>query len=96
MSKHMRLPNGFGQISKISNKKLRNPYRAMVTIGKTPTGRPICKLLKPVAYFPTYNEAYQALMEYKKNPYDFSHSTTFKEVLDKWSAEPDQRLRCVL
>lgn len=51
--KHMRLPNGFGQISKIKNKKLRNPYRAMVTVGKTPEGKPIVKPLKPVAYFKT-------------------------------------------
>lgn len=87
MSKRMRLPNGFGQISKLKNKRLRNPYRAMVTVGKTETGRPICKLLKPVAYFPTYNEAYAALVEYNRNPYDFSKKTTFKEVFDKWYEE---------
>lgn len=87
MSKHMRLPNGFGQISKLKNKRLRNPYRAMVTVGKTPTGRPICKLLQPQAYFPTYNDAYTALVEYNKNPYDFTKRTTFKEVFDKWFEE---------
>ena len=87
MAKRMRLPNGFGQISKLNNKRLRNPYRAMVTVGKTPTGRPICKLLQPQAYFATYNEAYQALLEYNKNPYDFSKRTTFKEVFDKWFAD---------
>lgn len=84
MSKRMRLPNGFGQISKIKNKRLRKPYRAMVTVGKTPTGRPICKLLQPEAYFETYNDAYEALLAYNRNPYDFSKKTTFKEVFDKW------------
>ena len=82
--KRMRLPNGFGQITKLNNRRLRNPYRAMVTVGKTPTGRPICKLLKPQAYFKTYNEAYAALLEYNRNPYDLTVTTTFKEVYEKW------------
>lgn len=87
MSKRMRLPNGFGQISKLKSQRLRKPYRAMVTVGKSPTGRPICKLLKPQAYFETYNEAYAALLNYNRNPYDFSKTTTFKEVFDKWFEE---------
>lgn len=57
-NKRRRLPNGFGQISEIKNRNLRNPFRAMVTVGKTSTGRPICKPLKPESYFPTYNDAY--------------------------------------
>ena len=69
-NKRRRLPNGFGQISEIKNRNLRNPFRAMVTVGKTSTGRPICKPLKPESYFPTYNDAYTALVEYNKNPYD--------------------------
>ena len=40
----------------------------MVTVGKTSTGRPICKPLKPESYFPTYNDAYAALVEYNKDP----------------------------
>ena len=67
-NKRRRLPNGFGQISEIKNRNLRNPFRAMVTVGKTPEGRPICKPLKPESYFPTYNDAYAALVEYNKNP----------------------------
>jgi len=48
--KRMRLPNGFGRITKISNKRLRNPYRVTVTVGTDMNGRPIGKLLKPKAY----------------------------------------------
>ena len=82
--KHMKLPNGFGQISKIK-KPLRNPYRAMVTVGTSETGRPICKLLKPKAYFKTYNEAYMALMDYHRNPYDITTACmTIGELYDKW------------
>lgn len=83
---HKRLPNGFGQISKIHNKNLRKPYRAMVTVGKNPdTGRPICKLLQPNAYFATYNEAYTALLEYNKNPYDLAKLMTVEELYEEWS-----------
>lgn len=84
-NKRRRLPNGFGQISKIEGKNLRNPYRVMVTVGKTSLGRPISRLLKPKAYFRTYNEAYEALVEYNKNPYDLDDSITVKELYERWS-----------
>ena len=86
-NKRRRLPNGFGQISEIKNRNLRKPFRVMVTVGKTSAARPICKLLKPEAYFETYNEAYTALVEYNKNPYDLSPSLTVKELYDRWSDE---------
>ncbi len=82
-NKRMRLPNGFGQISKINNARLRNPYRVMITVGKTDEGRPICKILKPQGYFRTYNEAYTALMTYNKHPYGLDR-TTLKDVYDVW------------
>lgn len=82
--KHRRLPNGFGQISEIKDRNLRKPFRAMVTIGHNENGRPICKPLKPDSYFATYNEAYEALLEYNKNPYDITSSCTFKDVYEAW------------
>lgn len=86
-NKRKRLPNGFGQISEIKKKNLRKPFRVMVTIGKTEEGKPISKLLKPVSYFSTYNEAYEALVEYHKNPYLLSENITVKELYDRWSEE---------
>lgn len=86
-NKRRRLPNGFGQISEIKNRNLRNPFRAMVTVGKTSTGRPICRPLKPDSYFPTYNDAYTALIEYNKNPYDLEPSITVKQLYDRWTDE---------
>lgn len=80
-----RLPNGFGQISEIKGRNLRKPFRAMVTIGKSETGRPICKPLKPNAFFETYNEAYQALMEYHKSPFDIEKDLTVEQLYEKWS-----------
>lgn len=86
-NKRKRLPNGFGQISEIKNRNLRNPFRAMVTVGKSSTGRPICKPLKPESFFPTYNDAYAALVEYNRNPYDLKEDITVKELYERWSKE---------
>lgn len=84
-NKRRRLPNGFGQISEIKGRNLRKPFRAMVTVGKTSTGRPICKPLKPDSFFETYNDAYMALVEYNKNPYDLDDSISVKELYERWS-----------
>ena len=55
-----------------------------VSVGKNQYGRPISKLLKPNAYFRTYNDAYAALVEYNKNPYDLDDDITVSELYDKW------------
>lgn len=83
-AKRMRLPNGFGQISRINGKNLRNPWRVMVSVGKTPEGKPIQKILKPKGYFKTYNEAYEALVKYHHNPYDLTDDTTMEELYNRW------------
>ena len=92
-NKRRRLPNGFGQISEIKDRNLRNPFRAMVSVGKDENGRPVCKPLKPESYFPTYNDAYMALAEYNKNPYDLGENVTVKELYEKWSAEYFETLK---
>lgn len=84
-NKRRRLPNGFGQISEIKNQNLRNRFRVMVTVGKSPTGKPICKPLKPQSYFPTYNDAYEALVKYNKNPYDLDDAITVEKLYERWS-----------
>lgn len=86
-NKRRRLPNGFGQISEIKGKNLRKPFRASVTVGKTTDGRFIRKLLKPDCFFATYNDAYMALVEYNRNPYDLDVSITVKELYDKWTED---------
>lgn len=83
-NKRRRLPNGFGQITELKKRNLRNPFRAMVTVGYNENGRPICKLLKPQAYFASYNEAYAALVEYNKNPYDLDDAITVEELYERW------------
>lgn len=83
--KHMRLPNGFGQISELKGRNLRNPYRVLITVGKDANGKPIQRALKPTAYFRTYNEAYEALVEYHKNPYDLDDDINVLELYERWS-----------
>ena len=82
-----RLPNGFGQISEIKDRNLRKPYRVMVSVGETDNGRPICRLLKPQAYFATYNDAFAALVDYNRNPYDLEPAITAKELCNDIQAE---------
>ncbi|MDO5349799.1 MAG: tyrosine-type recombinase/integrase [Lachnospiraceae bacterium] len=86
-AKRKRLPNGFGQISEIKNRNLRKPFRAMVTVGKTELGRPIVKPLKPESYFQTYELAYEALIEYNRNPYDLDDDISVEQLYEKWSDE---------
>lgn len=91
-NKRKRLPNGFGQISEIRGRNLRNPFRAMVTVGKDENGRPICKPLKPQSFFQTYNDAYAALVEYNRNPYELDPSITVKQIYEEWSEKYFSRL----
>lgn len=86
-TKRRRLPNGFGSITEIKDKTLRKRFRARVTVGKTPDGKPILKQLKPTCYFSTYNEAYEALIEYNRNPYDLDDDLTVEQLYEKWSNE---------
>lgn len=90
--KRQRLPNGFGQISKIKG-NLAKPYRAIVTIGTKYNGRPKVAMLKPEAYFRTYNEAYEALLKYNKNPFDLSKPITMNELFEEWAKEKAPELK---
>lgn len=92
-SRRRRLPNGFGQISEIKGRNLRKPFRAMISTGKKENGRPICEPLKPESYFKTYNEAYQALVEHHRNPYDLNQDMLMHELYARWSARHFEKLK---
>lgn len=85
--KHRRLPNGFGSITEVTSQNLRKRFRARICVGKTETGRAILKNLKPEAYFSSYNEAYEALMNYNKNPYDLDSAMSVEELYNCWIAQ---------
>ena len=82
MAKPMRLPNGFGNINKLSGNR-RNPYRARVFIEFTNDGK---RVYKNIGYYKKYEEALTALVEYHKNPMEFESDITFAELYDRWSA----------
>lgn len=83
-NKRRRLPNGFGQITGLKNQHLRKRFRVSITVRKTEDGKCVQKLLKPNAYFETYNEAYEALVEYNRNLYEIDKTnTTLKELYEK-------------
>lgn len=83
----MRLPNGFGNVSKLSGKR-RHAWRARKTIGwildeKT---QKVKQTYITIGYYPTRQLALQALSDYNANPYDLdANKITFAEVYDKWS-----------
>ncbi len=91
-TRRKKLPNGFGRITKINNKNLKKPFRVMVTVGKDMYGHPIGKPLKPESYFATYNEAYEALVNYNKNPYDIETDVTVSQLYERWSEDYFKRV----
>ena len=90
MAKRMRLPNGFGQISELKGRRLRNKWRAMVTVKWTKEGKPV---RKTVGYFKTYNDAYMGLMEYHKAPHELFENITMAELYDQWSEQHFKRIK---
>lgn len=84
-NRRRKLPNGFGSITEIKGKNLRNPFYARKTVGKNEFGKPILKPLKPDAYFESYDLAYTALLEYNKNPYDLEPDINVQELYNKWT-----------
>lgn len=85
----MRLPNGFGNVSKLSGNR-RNPWRARKTDKwvideNTKTAK---QIYVTIGYYPTRQAALQALSAYNQNPYDLDAvNTTFEEIYQKWSEE---------
>lgn len=90
--KRMKLPNGFGSITELKDGNRRNRFLVRVCVGKSPTGKPILRTMKPTSTFRTYNEAYQALVEYNRNPYDLNDDITVSQLYDRWSTEYFDRI----
>lgn len=82
----MRNPNGFGSISKVKRKNLRNPWQVRITV-KTITDENGKKkqVKKCLGYFATKEEALNALTNYHSNNniVDFSN-IKFIDLWNKW------------
>lgn len=79
--KYHRLPNGFGNIKKLSGHR-RNPYAVYPPIKDYDDNGNAVKRTA-IGYFPDYMSAFDALQEYNKNPYDIdAQRLTFAEVFE--------------
>lgn len=79
----MKLPNGYGSVVFLG-KKRRRPWAARLTVGWNEEKKQVYKYL---SYHEKRTEAFAALVEYNKNPYDVDNvSVTFADVYNAWSA----------
>ncbi|MCH5251852.1 MAG: site-specific integrase [Lachnospiraceae bacterium] len=84
----MRLPNGFGNVSRLPGNR-RKPYRARLTIGYNmdDTGKRH-QQFKTIGYYETREEGIIALANYRQNPYELNDpDITFEDIYNKWSKE---------
>ena len=78
----MRLPNGYGSVTKLSGKR-RKPYMARITTGMEydPVKDDYIQKRIVLGYFEKKEEALAALAEYQKNPYSITDANmTVKEL----------------
>lgn len=79
----MKLPNGYGSVTKLSGTR-RRPYMVRITTGYNYNGR---QQMKVLGYYAKRTDALNALAEYNQSPYDVnSVKLTFAQVHDKWEA----------
>lgn len=77
----MRLPNGYGSITKLSGKR-RKPYAVKVTKEWTDDGKQVQKYL---GYYESRAKAIKALADYNEHPYDIdATAATFAALYEKW------------
>lgn len=79
----MRMPNGYGSVSKISSKSnRRNPYRVSILAGWTDEGKPI---RKTIGYSKTKKEGMQMLSNYHDQPFDLDmNNVSFGYLYNKF------------
>lgn len=80
----MKLPNGYGSVVNLG-KKRRRPWAARITVGWNDEKKQVYKYL---GYYEKRTDAFTALVEYNKNPYDVDNvSVTLADVFNAWAAQ---------
>lgn len=82
----MRLPNGYGSITKMSGKR-RKPYCVRLGCEYTSDGLHLTETRRILGYYATKREAIEALHEFHRDPYDIADTSTFAELYARWIAE---------
>lgn len=81
-----KLPNGFGSVKKLKGKRT-NPFVAYPPATEWKDNG-VAVVPRAIGYFPSYQDAYNALSEYQKNPYDLDARTaSFAEVYEAFMAQ---------
>ena len=88
MPKQMKLPNGFGNINKLSGNR-RNPFRARVAVGYLDDGK---RIWQTIGYYAKYKEALQALADYHRDPFSLGGDITFAELYEQWAREKFEKI----
>lgn len=90
----MKLPNGFGSISKLPGNR-RCPYQVKKTVGwhiDEKTNKRVQERII-IGYAKTRNEGIQMLADYNNNPFDTKAAKmTFSEVFEAWSKRKYQTI----
>ena len=83
----MRLPNGYGGVSKLNGKR-RRPWRARITTGWEidPETKKEKQIYRTRGCYETKQAALKARADYNTNPFETSTEITFAEVYDRWSS----------
>lgn len=78
-----KLPNGFGSIKRLSGPR-KNPFAAYPPVIEFhENGSP--KSVPAIGYYRTYQDAYDALSSYNRNPYNIDDANaTFANVYEMW------------
>jgi len=88
----MKLPNGYGSITKLSGKR-RRPWIVRITDGCTEENGVLKQHRKTLGYFETSAKALTALSEYNGKPYNLDMSgMTFAELYTAWSTDKFKRI----
>ena len=82
----MRLPKGYGTITKLSGNR-RKPYWVRLGCEYTSDGKKLTETRPTLGYYATKTEALEALHAYHRDPYDVSNRSTFADIYDKWITE---------
>lgn len=87
----MRLPKGYGTITKLSGNR-RRPFWVRLGCEYSSDGKKLTEIRPTLGYYETRAEALEALHAFHKNPFDITNKSTFAEIYEKWLCEKSQKV----
>lgn len=87
----MKLPSGYGTITKLSGKR-RRPYWVRLPCKYSSDGEKLTESRPTLGYYATRKQALEALHNYHNFPYDVTDKSTFADIFDKWISEKSKKV----